>query len=105
LESLRYSFFLHQLWLRLIHQHTLSITSENRSADGGGVIICGGGSGNVATFTMSGGIISGNNAVCGGQATGGGVRAQTGSIFIMQGGTIAGNSVSGRNLSGAAVCQ
>jgi len=45
------------------------------------------------TFIMSGGIISGNN-ISGGEAKGGGVKAE-GGIFIMQGGVISGNNASG----------
>ncbi|MDR2417480.1 MAG: hypothetical protein LBD79_00310, partial [Treponema sp.] len=74
------------------------ITGNNGGASGGGVYVSGG------TFTMSGGIISGNSAT--GTSTsgdaGGGVYV-SGGTFEMSGGTISDNTASGCYSSGGGV--
>ena len=72
-----------------------AITGNSRTSDewasGGGVEV-----GNGGTFTLSGGVISGNSA----RESGGGVHINN-ATFIMSGGTISGNSVIGDRTHGS----
>ncbi len=71
-----------------------SITkNKSTTSDAGGGGVC-----NLASFTMSGGTISGNSA----SQYGGGVFTSYNAVFTMSGGTISGNSAS---LFGGGVCN
>jgi hypothetical protein len=67
---------------------------NNNYAGASGVRVEGGG-----TFTMEGGVISGNTAKGSGGSGGGGVRVEEDGTFIMKGGTISGNTAESGNFS------
>lgn len=78
-------------------------STGSNSGDGGGAMFLWGGTSNYSTFTMNGGVISGNRAKNGG--AGGAVHIDHGSggkaAFIMKGGLLSGNKTTDKNGNGS----